>query len=106
MLYAKLTTPITYVDQLDPLAPVTKSATHFNVKANQYQLGSNAAVFTAIFGSVELDQNDQIISFSPIFQVSQELSGTALSGWGTDDSVIFSAIAEAKSISIDSFVNV
>lgn len=105
MLYAKLTTPIQYVDQIDPLNPVTKQATHLTVKANQYQLGSSSASFSAVFGSVQLDQNGEITSFMPIFQISHELTGTDLSGWGTDDSVIFTKIAQAKQFTIQEFVN-
>lgn len=105
MLYAKLTTPIQYVDQIDPLNPVTKQATHLTVKANQYQLGANTASFSAVFGSVQLDENDEITGFVPIFQISHQLTGTDLSGWGTDDSVIFTKIAQAKQFTIQEFVN-
>ena len=105
MIYAKLTTPIQHVDQSNPLSPVTKSATHLTVIANRYELGADQATFTVRFGTLAKNESNQITGLNQLFQISHTLTGTDLAGWGTDDTVVLTKIAQAKGFSIQEFVN-
>lgn len=105
MIYAKLKTPIQFVDQTDPLQPITKTATHVSVIAGRYELGATSATFTLRFGTLVTNDKNEITGLTQLFQVSHTLYQTDLANWGTDDTVIFTKLAQKKGFEIQEFVS-
>ena len=95
MLYAKISPASQYVKQLTPFTSETIVCEYVCASAEPYSLGANAVSFRMSFGTVTFNESNVPIGFNPFTSTTQEFSGSQLSNWGTDDSVVLTELVQA-----------
>jgi hypothetical protein len=95
MLYAQISPASQYIRQLTPFTSETIVCEYMCASADPYPLGANAVSFRLSFGTVTFDENNQPTGFNPYVSTTQTLSGSQLSNWGTDDSVVLTELVQA-----------
>lgn len=104
MLLAKISPAAKHVVQTNPFQSTEVSAEYMSAIARPYALGASKVNFEVVFGNVEElvkpDSEEKINHFSPVTSTSVVLESEELASWGTDDSVILSAIASKLGTSV------
>lgn len=108
MLLAKISPAAKQIVQTSPFESSEISAEYMSALARPYALGASKVNFEVVFGNlVEVDQpgsEEKVQHFSGVTNTSVVLEGEELASWGTDDSVILSAIASKLGTSVVSTV--
>jgi hypothetical protein len=73
--------------------------------ANPYVLGTNEVTFRVSYGNCAFDSEGNVVSFKSVYSDSVTLSGTVISTWGEDDSVILDAIADQQGTTVTQVVS-
>lgn len=102
--------------QINPVISIAQQSTLFNPSpefvtgsyitavANQYVLGANQVNFRVMYGNCTFESGS-VVSFQTVYADNVVLSGSAIETWGTDDSVILDAIAEAQGTNVIAVVS-
>lgn len=102
--------------QINPVISIAQQSTLFNPSpefvtgsyitavANQYALGANQVNFRVMYGNCTFESGS-VVSFQTVYADNVVLSGSAIETWGTDDSVILDAIAEAQGTNVIAVVS-
>lgn len=99
-LLAKINPPLYRVEQTEQFGQNVNwvLADYMLVKANPYVLGSNSVDFSVSF--VQYLTDEDTTSIKTIHRDRVSLSGEEIEDWGTDDTTIFSSIADHFGIEI------
>lgn len=110
MLLAKISPAAKQIVQTNPFESSEVSAEYMSALARPYALGASKVNFEVLFGNLvespkpgteEVSQN-----FVRVTGANVELEGEELASWGTDDSVVLSAIAAKLGTSVVSTLSV
>jgi hypothetical protein len=99
MLYAKLTTGISYNKSKDPFNPQTVTLDYMFAQTVGYVLGSTSTSFNVYFGTGTLS-NNKVSDFEKQIVKFVEVDGTTLSNWGTSDVPILEYIAGTFNLTV------
>lgn len=98
--------------KIDPVISIAKQETLFNptpefitgsymtAVANQYPLGANQVNFRVSYGNCTFAEDGSVTEFKTVYADNVILSGSTITTWGEDDSVILDAIAEAQGTNV------
>lgn len=104
MLLAKISPAAKQIVQTSPFESSEVSAEYMSALARPYALGASKVNFEVVFGNLvespkpgteEVSQN-----FVRVTSANVELQGEELASWGTDDSVVLSALAAKLGTSV------
>lgn len=104
-MYAKINPSAEAVKQLTPFEYETTTADYMTAVANPYALGTNSVNFIVNFGFMTFDAQNYPIEFTFVTTTSVNLSGSQLSNWGADDSVIMQELATQLGCTILQIIN-
>lgn len=98
MLIAKITPAAKQIVQTTPFETSEISAEYMAAIARPYALGASKVNFEVVFGnlveSLTRPGSEEVTQqFVRVTNTNVELEGEALASWGTDDSVVLSALA-------------
>ena len=85
-------------------APEFITGSYITAVANQYPLGANQVNFRVSYGNCTFESGS-VVAFQTIYADNVVLSGSTISSWGEDDSVILDAIAAAQGTSVIAVVS-
>lgn len=106
MIFGKINPVISIAQQSTLFNPTPSFVTgsYITAVANQYALGANQVNFRVFYGNCTFESGS-VVSFQTVYADNVVLSGSAIESWGTDDSVILDAIAEAQGTEVISVVS-
>lgn len=84
--------------------PAYKSGDYIAAVASPYVLGTNEVNFRVYYGNCAFDAEGNVVDFKSIYSDGVTLSGTAISTWGEDDSVILEALATQQGTTVTQIV--
>lgn len=91
-------------DSLFNPSPEFITGSYITAVANQYGLGANQVNFRVSYGNCVFESGS-VVGFKTVYADNVVLSGSAIETWGTDDSVILEAIAEAQGTEVVAVVS-
>jgi len=106
MIFGKIS-PVLSLATQDTLfnpAPEFVTGSYMTAVANQYSLGANQVNFRVSYGNCEF-KSGSVVKFNVVHQDNVVLSGSTISTWGEDDSVILDAIADEQGTSVIAVVS-
>ena len=106
MIFAKITPALSIATQNNFFSQEAQFITgsYLVVQAKKYKLGQESVRFNATFGNV-IFQNEDITGFQEIHSTEVLLDGDTIANWGTDDSVILTAVAEQQGTTISQILS-
>jgi hypothetical protein len=108
MLLAKISPVAKQIVQVNPFETSEISAEYMTAIARPYALGASRVNFEVVFGNlVESsvpNSEEKVQQFTRVTSSKTELVSKELASWGTDDSVILSAIAAKLGTSVVSTI--
>ena len=81
------------------------TGSYLTAVANQYPLGANQVNFRVFYGNVTFGEDGSVTSFKSVYADNVVLSGSTITTWGQDDSVILNAIAQNQGTSVVAVVS-
>ena len=106
MLYAKVTPSAQFIKQVTPFSSVTETAEYFTAIARPYAAGTPTTNFEVIFGNVMTNDTENSQSFVRVFASSITLTAEELINWGTNDTVMLSAVANKLGATASDFITI
>ena len=91
-------------DTLFNPSPEFITGSYMTAVANNYSLGANQVNFRVSYGNCEFESGS-VVKFNVVHQDNVVLSGSTISTWGEDDSVILDAIATQQGTSVTTIVS-
>ena len=85
-------------------SPEFITGSYITAVANQYPLGANQVNFRVSYGNCVFESGS-VVEFKTIYADNVVLSGSTISSWGEDDSVILDAIAAAQGTNVVAIVS-
>ena len=102
MIFGKIN-PVLSLATQDTLfnpAPEFVTGSYMTAVANQYPLGANQVNFRVSYGNCTFDEAGAVVKFDTVHADNVVLSGSTISTWGEDDSVILNAIAAEQGTTV------
>lgn len=99
--------PVISIAQQDGLfnpTPEFITGSYVTAVANQYVLGANQVNFRVYYGNCTFESGS-VVAFKTVYADNIVLSGSTITSWGEDDSVILDAIAEAQGTNVIAVVS-
>lgn len=99
--------PVISIAQQDGLfnpTPEFATGSYITAVANQYVLGTNQVNFRVYYGNCTFESGS-VVGFSTVYANNVVLSGSTITTWGEDDSVILDALAEAQGTNVIAIVS-
>jgi hypothetical protein len=91
-------------DTLFNPSPEFITGSYMTAVANNYPLGAHEVNFRVSYGNCEFESGS-VVKFKVIHQDNVVLSGSTITTWGEDDSVILEAIAAEQGTSVIAVVS-
>jgi hypothetical protein len=91
-------------DTLFNPSPEFITGSYMTAVANNYPLGAHEVNFRVSYGNCEFESGS-VVKFNVIHQDNVILSGSTITTWGEDDSVILEAIAAEQGTSVIAVVS-
>ena len=91
-------------DELFNPSPEFITGSYITAVANQYPLGANQVNFRVSYGNCIFDSGS-VVEFKTVYADNVVLSGSTITTWGEDDSVILYAIAAAQGTTVVAVVS-
>jgi len=91
-------------DTLFNPSPEFITGSYMTAVANNYSLGANQVNFRVSYGNCEFESGS-VVKFNTVHQDNVVLSGSTISTWGEDDTVILDAIAAQQGTSVTTVVS-
>lgn len=106
MIFGKINPVISIAQQSTLFNPSSSFTTgsYITAVANQYALGANQVNFRVSYGNCTFESGS-VVGFNTVYADNVVLSGSAIETWGTDDSVILAAIAQAQGTTVTQVVS-
>ena len=99
MIFGKIS-PVLSIATQDSLfnpSPEFITGSYITAVANNYALGANQVNFRVSYGNCEFESGS-VVKFNVVHQDNVVLSGSTITTWGEDDSVILDAIADEQGL--------
>ena len=94
MIFGKINPAATVYQQSTPFGSTTVTGSYMTAIARPYVLGANQVNFQVVYGNCTFDTGSgAVTNFQQVFSDNVVLSGSAITTWGEDDTVILDAIA-------------
>lgn len=106
MIIAKITPTATKVTQVTPFSSETKSLDYMTAVARPYVVGSSQTNFQVSFGTLNVDDEGNIVNFNNETNERLTLTSEELSTWGTNDETLLTIIANKLNVTISKFETV
>jgi hypothetical protein len=106
MIFGKIS-PVLSIATQDSLfnpSPEFITGSYITAVANNYALGANQVNFRVSYGNCEFESGS-VVKFNVVHQDNVVLSGSTITTWGEDDSVILDAIADEQGTSVIAVVS-
>lgn len=106
MIFGKIS-PVISIATQDGLFNPTSSFTtgsYLTAVANQYALGTNQVNFRVFYGNCVFESGS-VVGFNTVYADNVVLSGSTITSWGEDDSVILDALAAAQGTTVTQVVS-
>jgi hypothetical protein len=106
MIFGKIS-PVLSIATQDSLfnpSPEFITGSYITAVANNYALGANQVNFRVSYGNCEFESGS-VVKFNVVHQDNVVLSGSTITTWGEDDSVILDAIADEQGTSVITIVS-
>lgn len=100
MIFGKIDPVASVIQQTSPFQTTTITGSYMTAIARPYVLGTNEVNFQVIYGNVTFNESGSVTNFQQIFSDNVLLTGSAISTWGEDDSVILNAIATQQGTTV------
>lgn len=84
--------------------PEFVTGSYLTAVANQYVLGANQVNFRVYYGNCVFESGS-VVGFNTVYADNVVLSGSTITTWGQDDSVILDALAEAQGTEVVAVVS-
>jgi len=91
-------------DTLFNPSPEFITGSYMTAVANNYSLGANQVNFRVSYGNCEFESGS-VVKFNVVHQDNVVLSGSTITTWGEDDTVILDAIATQQGTSVANVVS-
>lgn len=106
-IFGKINPVISIVEQttLFNPSPTYITGDYMTATANPYVLGTNEVNFRVVYGNCAFDSNGEVVSFKSIHSDNVRLSGSAITSWGEDDSVILEILAQQQGTTVTQVVS-
>ena len=105
MIFAKISPAASRVQQSGPFSSTTVTGSYMTALARPYALGSEQVRFEVKFGEVVYDASGSISDFKEVLSQSVLVSGSVLSGWGTDDGTMLHSLASLSGTTVVDIVS-
>lgn len=105
MIYAKINPVATIVKQINPFSATTITADTMTAIARPYILGADKTRFEVRYGNVTLNESNVVTKFNDVLNSECTLTSQQLSGWGADDTIVLSKIAETLNVTVTEFLS-
>jgi hypothetical protein len=101
MIFGQINPVLSLATQDTLFNPTSEFVTgsYMTAVANNYPLGANEVNFRVLYGNCTFESGS-VLGFSVVHSDNVVLSGSAISTWGEDDSVILYAIAAYQGTTI------
>jgi hypothetical protein len=105
MIIAKINPAATKINQITPFSSTTESLEYMTAIARPYIPGATNTFFQVVYGTIEIDNESNVVSFYE--KTSERISFTdeELSTWGTNDETLLTIIATKLNVSVIEFLN-
>ena len=106
MIFGKIS-PVISIATQDTLfnpSPEFITGSYITAVANNYPLGANQVNFRVSYGNCTFESGS-VVKFDVIHSDNVVLSGSTITTWGEDDSVILDAIAEVQGTTVTQVVS-
>lgn len=101
MIFGKISPEAKVAVQSNPFTGSVVTGNYMTALARPYALGANAVNFQVIYGNCTFDTGSgEVIGFQQVFSDNVVLSGSAISTWGEDDTVILDALAAQQGTTV------
>ena len=104
MIFGKIDPVASVITQADPFNTTTVTGSYICAVARPYVLGTNAVTFQVSYGELTFDESGSAVNFKTVFNGNQYLSGSDITSWGTDDSVMLGEIAVAQGTTVTEII--
>jgi hypothetical protein len=91
-------------DTLFNPAPEFVTGSYITAVANNYPLGANKVNFRVSYGNC-IFESGSVVKFNTVHSDNVVLSGSTITTWGEDDSIILEAIATAQGTTVVAVVS-
>ena len=106
MIFGQINPVISLAQQTDLFDQTTSYITgsYITAVANQYALGANSVNFRVMYGNCTF-VSGSVTKFETVYATNVVLTGSAITTWGEDDSVILDAIATEQGTEVVAVVS-
>ena len=106
MIFGRINPVISLAQQTDLFDQTTSYITgsYITAVANQYALGANSVNFRVMYGNCTFESGS-VTKFETVYATNVVLTGSAITTWGEDDSVILDAIATEQGTEVVAVVS-
>ena len=106
MIFGQIDPKAVVVVQQTPFGGTQVTGSYMTALARPYALGANIVNFQVIYGNCTFDSGSgEVIGFQQIFSDNVVLSGSTITTWGENDSVILDAIATQQGTTVVAVVS-
>lgn len=106
MIFGQIYPVLSLAQQSDLFDQTTSYITgsYITAVANQYALGANSVNFRVMYGNCTF-VSGSVTKFETVYATNVVLTGSAITTWGEDDSVILDAIATEQGTEVVAVVS-
>ncbi len=106
MIFGQINPVATVVQQNTPFTGSVVTGSYMTALARPYALGANIVNFQVIYGNCTFDTGSgEVTGFQQVFSDNVVLSGSAITTWGEDDTVILDALATQQGTTVVAVVS-
>lgn len=105
MIIAKINPAATKVNQITPFSSTTETLDYMTAIARPYVPGATNTNFQVSFGSVETDEEGNVVKFNQKTNERMIFTKEELSTWGTNDETLLTIVATKLGVSITEFID-
>lgn len=106
MLISKINPPAVKSIGVTPFSSTTQNLDYMTAIARPYAPGASSTSFQIQFGTVNLNEIDEIIGFRNELDSQIVMTSEELSTWGTNDNTLLNLIATKLGVSVLEIVDV
>jgi hypothetical protein len=106
MIFGQISPVISLAQQTDLFDQTTSYITgsYIAAVANQYALGCNQVNFRVMYGNCTFESGS-VTTFQTVYATNVVLSGSTITTWGEDDSIILDALANEQGTNVIAVVS-
>lgn len=106
MIFGKIDPIATVVQQTTPFSAQTITGSYMTALARPYALGAYQVNFQVLYGNCTFNEETGLVTnFQQVFSDNVTLSGSTITTWGENDSVILQALAAQQGTTVTEVVS-